>query len=290
MARFVAVLLAALSLSLAPPTASTTAGADPVITAAGDIARGGAPGRPQRRTARLVLRIDPAVALTLGDNQYPDGALRDFESSYDPTWGRFKRITRPVPGNHEYHTSGADGYFDYFGRRAHRANGGYYSFNVGRWHLVAVNSGTGRISDRQLRWIRRDLRRSDARCELAYWHHPRWSSGTTHGSDPDMGPLWTVLYRAGVDVVLNGHEHNYERFAKLAPSGQRAPHRGIREFVVGTGGGSPYPFGGPEAGSQVRIRGAYGVLRLRLHPRAYEWSFVRVDGRVLDRGQGRCHG
>ena len=267
----------------------TTAAGDPVITAAGDIANEGEPNRPQRRTARLVLSIDPTAALTLGDNQYPDGELADFEASYDPTWGRFKSNTRPVPGNHDYHTQGADGYFDYFGRRAHRGNGGYYSFDLGAWHLVAVNSGPGSISDAQLDWIQRDLRRSDATCELAYWHHPRWSSGTNHGSDEEMADLWRVLYRQGVDVVLNGHEHNYERFALLSPSGRRAPRTGIREFVVGTGGADSYPFGDPIRGSQKRVADVFGLLRMTLHNDGYAWAFVRVNGRVRDHGRHGCH-
>lgn len=280
----------------ATPSAATLAptpvgahAADPVITAAGDIAQEGESNRPQRQTARLVLSIDPTIALTLGDNQYPDGRLVDFRASYDPTWGRFKEITRPVPGNHDYYATGADGYFDYFGRLAHPSHGGYYSYDLGAWHLVAVNSRLGAISDAQLRWIRRDLRRSDARCELAYWHNPRWSSGTSHGSDAAAGDLWSVLSKAGVDVVLNGHEHNYERFAPLTPSGRRAPPRGIREFVVGTGGARTYPFGDPITGSQVRITGVHGVLKMMLHREGYEWAFIRTDGKVLDSGRDRCH-
>jgi 3',5'-cyclic AMP phosphodiesterase CpdA len=211
-------------------------------------------------------------------------------ASYDPTWGRFKNITRPVPGNHDYHTAGADGYFDYFGPRAHRSNGGNYSFDLGAWHLVAVNSGPGSISDEQLDWIRDDLLRSDATCELAYWHHPRWSSGTNHGSDEDMAGLWQVLYEQGVDVVLNGHEHNYERFAPLSPSGGLEPSTGIREFVVGTGGAGSYPFGDPIPGSQRRITDVFGVLRMTLQDDGYTWAFVRADGGVSDNGRYGCHG
>jgi len=290
MRRSVAVNLVIVSVLLVPLIRPIGARAtDPVITAAGDIAQQGEPSRPQRQTARLVRSIGPTVALTLGDNQYPDGELADFQASYDPTWGRFKKITRPVPGNHEYRVAGADGYFDYFGRRAHRSNGGYYSYDLGAWHLVAVNSRLGRISDAQLRWIGRDLRRSDARCELAYWHEPRWSSGTTHGSNDALGDLWSVLFKGGVDVVLNGHEHNYERFAPLTPGDRRAPRTGIREFVVGTGGAATYPFADPITGSQVRITGVHGVLKMKLHPRGYEWAFIRTGGKVLDSGRDRCH-
>ena len=260
----------------------------PVIAAAGDIARGGSPSRHQRRTARLVRSIGPTAVLTLGDNQYPDGALADFRSSYDPTWGRFENITHPVPGNHEYLIHGAAGYFRYFGRRAHPRRGGYYSFDLGDWHLLALNSGRGSIGPRQLAWVRRDLRRDHAACELAYWHHPRWSSGA-EGSDPDIGPLWRLLVRQGVDVVLNGHRHHYERFAPLSRGGRVDPRRGIREFVVGTGGASLSGFGEPARGSQKRIADVFGVLRLRLRTHGYDWAFLGTNGVARDRGRHGCH-
>ena len=280
--------IAAVSLCALMVALPGVAGADPLITAAGDIATE-EPSADQIATARLVRRIDPHVALTLGDNQYPDGQLKDYRDSYAPTWGTFKSITRPVPGNHEYHVPGAKGYFHYFGRRAHPKHGGYYSFDLGRWHLLALNSGTGSISTRQLRWVCRDLRRDGSRCEIAYWHHPRWSSGALHGSDKTMAPLWRALFRAGVDVVLNGHEHNYERFAPLAPSGRVAPNKGIRQFVVGTGGAGLYPFGRAREGSRRRINHVAGVIRLRLHNKGYRWAFVGTGGGILDDGNGRCH-
>jgi calcineurin-like phosphoesterase family protein len=267
----------------------TTAMADPVIVAAGDIACPTDPCDGHVKTARLIGRIDPRAVLTLGDNQYSDGALDDYRASYDPTWGRFKGSTYPAPGNHEYHTSGAQGYFDYFGARAHPGSDGMYSVDMGRWHLVSINSGRGDISESQLQWVRSNLGNDGHRCELAYWHHPRWSSGTNHGSDPGMGALWEVLYRHGVDVALNGHEHNYERFALLNPAGESAPRAGIREFVVGTGGRSVYGLGSPIPGSQKRIGSRFGVLRLVLHPRSYGWRFVAVGRVVLDSGRHACH-
>ena len=270
-------------------TGPSSAMADPVIVAAGDIACPNRPCDSHRQTARLIGRIGPRAVLALGDNQYDDGALVDYKASYDPTWGRFKGRTHPTPGNHEYHTLGADGYFDYFGARAHRGSGGVYSFTIGRWHLVSIDSGRGTISDRQLWRVRRNLRTDRHRCELAYWHHPRWSSGTQHGSNGSMGPLWKVLYRHGVDVVLNGHEHNYERFALMNPAGRPAPHAGIREFVVGTGGRGLYDLGIPIGGSQTRIDNRFGVLRMVLHPRSYQWQFIGVRGAVLDRGRHACH-
>lgn len=285
--RCTAAVLATALLSALP--AMPAALAAPDIVAAGDIACAGVPCRAQRGTARLIGRIDPRAVLTLGDNQYQYGALADFRSSYDPTWGRFRGRTRPTPGNHEYGTSGAGGYFTYFGKRARPWRDGTYSFDLGRWHLVAINSGRGYITRAQLRWVQRDLRRDDHRCELAYWHHPRYSSGRAHGSDQGVQGLWRVLFRAGTDVVLNGHEHNYERFALMSPRGQLAPHRGIREFVVGTGGAYLYQLGEPIHGSQRRIDDRYGVLRLILHSARYEWRFKTLNGAALDRGAHLCH-
>jgi 3',5'-cyclic AMP phosphodiesterase CpdA len=280
-------------LSLTAATLATpvvpAALADPVIVAAGDIACPGAPCESHRRTARLIGRIGPRAVLALGDSQYSNGSLSDFRASYAPTWGRFKGRTHPTPGNHEYHTPGADGYYDYFGARAHRASNGMYSVNIGGWHVVSINSGRGVISDGQLRWVQRNLGGDRHRCELAFWHHPRWSSGTHHGSDPSMGSLWKVLWRHGVDVVLNGHEHNYERFKLMNPAGRWAPRAGIREFVVGTGGRGHYALGLRIRGSQRRIDDRFGVLRMVLHARSYEWRFVAADGAVLDRGRHVCH-
>ena len=273
-----------LAVALAVP-----ASADPSIIAAGDISCGNPPCRGARGTARLIGRLHPTAVLALGDNQYPDGALRDYRRSYDLTWGRFERKTHPTPGNHDYGSSRAAGYFGYFGARAHRARGGFYSFNLGRWHIISVNSGPGRIPHNSLGWISRNLNADHHLCELAYWHHPRWSSGREHGSDQGMSALWGVLFRAGVDVVLNGHEHNYERFALMAPSGGPAPRIGIREFVVGTGGFSHYRLGNPIRGSQRRIDNTFGVLRMILHERSYSWRFITSGRRVADRGQHACH-
>ena len=209
--------------------------------------------------------------------------------SYRPTWGRFKRRTHPTPGNHDYHVAGAGGYFSYFGRRAHRRSGGMYSVSIGNWHVVSINTGNG-LSDRKLRWVRRNLSNDRHRCELAFWHHPRWSSGSGHGSDPRMGRLWQVLFRHGVDVALNGHDHLYERFALMNPRGERAPLAGIRQFTVGTGGRGLYAAGPLIRGSQRVIDDRFGVVRMTLHPRGYSWRFVAVGGTVLDRGSHACHG
>ena len=189
----------------------------------------------QLGTTRLIERLDPAVVLALGDTQYRNGTIAEYLRSYDPTWGRFLSKTFPVPGNHEYNTPRAAGFFRYFGRRTFGGRG-FYSFNRGGWHLVALDSVRGRRpDDRQLRWLRRDLAGNDARCELAFFHHPLFTSGLGAPASPHMAAFWRILFRQGVDVVLNGHAHSYERFVKLTPGGKRSP-RGIREIVVGTGG------------------------------------------------------
>lgn len=279
------ILVLALAVSALP---GEVMAAGPVIVAAGDIACPD-PCRAQRRTARLIRVLDPRAVLTLGDNQYEDGRFTDFMDSYRPTWGRFKRRTYPTPGNHDYHVPGARGYFNYFGRRAHRRSGGMYSVNIGNWHVVSINTGN-RLSDRKLRWVGRNLSNDRHRCELAFWHHPRWSSGSVHGSNPRMGRLWRVLFRHGVDVALNGHDHLYERFALMNPRGGLAPSAGIRQFTVGTGGRGLYAAGPRIRGSQRVIDDRFGVVRMKLHPRGYSWRFVAVGGRVLDRGSHACHG
>jgi len=259
----------------------------PTVVAVGDIS----PPRidNQRATSNLALRLDPTRVLALGDEQYDNGELSEFRAFYDPTWGRLKGRTSPSPGNHEYNTAGAAGYFSYFGRRARPDGRSYYSFDLGTWHLISLDSNIDRDADsEQLAWLRRDLRRSDQRCVLAYWHHPRFSSGVAHGGDSSVAAFWAALHRARADVVLAGHEHNYERFALQGPGGRRNS-AGIRQFVVGTGGASHYGFGTPLPTSQRRVADTFGVLRLALRPRSYVWSFITPRGRVLDRGRHACH-
>jgi Calcineurin-like phosphoesterase len=284
--RLPAVVVAFLCAGVASgAVAVPAASAAPTIAAAGDIACPPPPCASQRSTAGIIRRLDPDAVLTLGDNQYPTGSLTAYLNSYALTWGAFLRITHPVPGNHDYSPDQAVGYFKYFGARAHRGSGGHYSFNLGGWHLVALNSE--RPSSAQSTWLRRDLRRDRHRCELAYWHEPRWSSGREHGGTTDVAGWWRTLYQAGVDVVLNGHEHNYERFARLSPSGNET-RRGIREFVVGTGGYELYRFGNRVHGSERRIV-AHGVLSMALRRTGYDWRFVKVGGGTGDRGHTACH-
>ena len=275
-------------------TAATAGGSDPTIAAAGDIACDSSnPGTTtchQAATADLLAAGNFTAVLGLGDHQYPSGALADFNAYYDPTWGRVKAKTYPAPGNHEYQTSGAAGYFAYFGDRAGPAGRGYYSFNVGSWHVISLNSEISTAAGSpQEAWLKADLAASSQRCTLAYWHKPLFSSGP-HGNDPSVKPLWDVLYAADADVVLAGHDHDYERFAPQTPSGSADATRGIREFVVGTGGKEHYSISSTKPNSQVHNTDTFGVLRLTLHPDGYDWKFLPEAGKTFtDSGTGSCH-
>ncbi|OGK11375.1 hypothetical protein A2768_01895 [Candidatus Roizmanbacteria bacterium RIFCSPHIGHO2_01_FULL_37_16] len=263
---------------------------DPVIAGAGDISPRS--NGPQFQTANLLDSINPAFVLTFGDNQYPDGILADFNTYYHPSWGRFKSRTRPSTGNHDYHTPGGAGYFDYFngvgvnsGVAGDRSKG-YYSYNVGSWHLIALNSEA--MSSTQNAWLAADLQANQGTaCTLAYWHEPRFSSGAVHGSNNRSVPFWDLLYQYKADVVLNGHDHLYERFAPQNPSGGSDPTNGIREFIAGTGGAGLYAFGSPIANSQFRVS-THGVLKLTLHQTSYDWQFININSQVLDSGSGNC--
>jgi hypothetical protein len=289
----VATLLAVLLLAVGCKSEPAPSGE--VVLAAGDIANCRAQG--DEATAEVVESIDGTV-LALGDEAYPKGSQANFEECYDPSWGPFKERTEPVPGNHEYETQAASGYFDYFGESAGNPQEGYYSYDLGAWHIVALNSNCGEGEIRcgpgsaQTKWLKEDLasKPDEGQCTLAYMHQPRFSSGEEHGSTPNLEPLWEALYEAGADVVLSGHEHNYERFAPQDPEGRADPERGIREFVVGTGGKSHYPILDPIANSEVHNDETYGVLKLTLHPHSYEWQFVPVEGETFtDSGGAGCH-
>jgi hypothetical protein len=275
----------------------TSRGCVPVIAAAGDIACGpnephfnGSRGRSgrchMRYTSDIMLGHPLAAVLPLGDLQYPDGALSDFMGSYDITWGRLKEITKPVPGNHDYYAyypSGAgEGYYEYFGALAGDPDRGYYSYDIGTWHLVALNTsdncnfvgGCGHGSPQQ-EWLASDLRADRSRCTLAYWHEPLFSLGG--GGDQKVRPFWETLFRHDAEVVLNGHDHAYGRFTPRNPNGGRTA-RGIHQFIVGTGGDS------------IGVNSDYGVLELALRPGRYDWRFVPEAGASFtDSGSGRCH-
>jgi hypothetical protein len=267
-------LLAAVLAGAVAPTHVT-------VVAAGDIAR--CDGTGDSQTAAVISRIGPDAVLTLGDDAYPTGSAADFSGCYAPTWGAFRAITYPAPGNHEYATPGAAGYFGYFSVPP------YYSVNLGAWHVVSLNSEIDHGADSaQLRWLRRDLARDTHRCELLYWHRPRWSGGV-HGSQADVQPFWRAASDAGVDLVLAGHDHNYQRFRRLGAAGRPNP-LGVRSLVVGTGGASHYA-PGAIAHRQAANGTDYGVLKLVLRPRDYDLAFVHVTGGTFRdslRGQA-CH-
>jgi LysM repeat protein len=237
----------------------------------------------------------PGTILGLGDNAYVSGTLQEFNDCYGPTWGRHKDRVYPVPGNHEYLTGGAAGYFTYFGDRAtplepgcRKECKGYYSFNLGAWHIVALNSeiNIDPGSEQDL-WLRADLAANPSVCTLAFWHKPRWSSGH-HGSGASA-PLFQAIYDYGVDIVLSGHDHNYERFAPQSPQGVLEYERGVRQFVVGTGGDTLRGWESNAPNSEVRDQDTWGVLKLTLNPTSYDWEFIPIAGKTFtDKGSAAC--
>lgn len=260
-------------------------GGEHILVGAGDIGWCGSPGHDQ--TARL-LDIIPGTVFTTGDNAYMSGTLAEFRNCYEPTWGRHRMRTRPAPGNHDYETPAAVAYYAYFGERAGPPGRGYYSYNLGSWHVISLNSlvpaGAGSA---QLAWLQTELQVHHTPCAVAYWHDPLFSSGP-NGNQSEMREVWRVLHKAGVDVVLAGDDHNYERFAPQDASGRLDMHRGIRQFVVGTGGAPLYTFASPQPNSEVRIS-TWGVLKLSLRDDDYQWEFIPVDRSGGDNGTARCH-
>jgi hypothetical protein len=249
-----------------------------VLVGAGDIASGY--NQNDEATAKLLDGIGGTV-YTTGDNVYDNGTAAEYSSYYEPTWGRHKARTKPTPGNHEYNTSGATGYFGYFSVPS------YYSYTVNGWQVIALNSNVSLASGSpQYEWLKGELANSNAACQVAYFHHPLFSSGS-HGNNPGVKPLWDLLYADRAELVLNGHDHSYERFAPQNSSGQ-ADANGIREFVVGTGGKSLYAWGTVKANSEKRINDRYGVLKLTLNSGSYGWEFVDTAGTVADSGTGQC--
>lgn len=269
-----------------PPTTPPPSGPQ-VFVGAGDIAQCDAL-EPARQTAALLRGIGGTV-FTLGDNAYVGGTPREYQECYEPTWGSEKFRTRPTLGNHEYEGgNGGAPYFSYFGSNAGTPGLGYYSHEVGAWHAIALNSNIGTSENSpQGVWLRNDLANSRARCTVAYFHHPLYTSGQ-NGPQNISRDLWRMLYTAGADLVLSGHDHLYERFAPQDADGRLDLSRGMREFVVGTGGASLYVFNPTAANSEIRVR-AFGVLKLTLDNDAYDWQFIQVGGSVTDSGRGSCH-
>jgi hypothetical protein len=254
---------------------------------AGDIAT--CTSNADSTTAKMLDAI-PGTVFVAGDNAYPNGSAADYANCYAPTWGRHKARTRPVPGNHEYLTPNATGYFGYFGAAAGDPTKGYYSYNLGGWHIVALNSNI-RVDpgSPQEQWLRADLASNSLRCVLAYWHHPRFNSGVQHGDNIAMQALWQALYDYDAEVVIGGHEHVYERFAPQTPSGQLDMQKGIRQFTVGTGGAGLYQFAAPRPNSEVRYNASRGLLKLTLLADRYEWQFLPTSTSFTDTGSASCH-
>lgn len=256
-----------------------------VLLAAGDVAVCGAVAAVE--TGQMLDGMEGTI-LALGDLAYRHGTAQEFQACYDPVWGRHKPRTRPSPGNHEYETAGALPYFDYFGTQAGPSGLGYYSFRAGEWLVLSLNSNLpigGATA--QTQWIRNELTTSTARCTLAYFHHPLYSSGP-NGDNARLAGLWQILYEQNVDVVLSAHEHLYERFAPMSPDGQRDDARGIRQFIVGTGGAGLYTVMRAHPQSEVRVV-LHGLLKLTLAQASYSWEFVQPNGTRSDVGSGVCH-
>jgi len=245
-------------------------------------------------TEKVLAKI-PGTVMAIGDLAYPDGSAQNF-GCYDRTWGKERARTRPAPGNHEFRSAGATYYFQYFGAAAGEAGKGYYSYELGSWHIVVLNSECDQVGgcgagSAQEKWLRDDLAAHPVACTLAYFHKPLFSSGGQHGNDLTVKPLWDALYRGGADVVVSGHDHDYERFAPQTPEAKADGARGIREFVAGTGGKNHRRFELlAHANSEVRNADTFGVLKLMLGPGKYAWEFVPVDGAAFrDSGEGTCH-
>jgi hypothetical protein len=268
-----------------------------VLLAAGDIptCSDGRPNPNAAATAAIIGASSGHVA-PLGDLADNQGAAADYTNCYGPTWGQYKSRTRPAVGNHDYMTPGAGSYFSYWGTAAGPAGKGYYSYTLGSWHIVVLNANCSLVpggcgsGSPQERWLRADLAAHPALCTLAYWHQPLFTSGSVHPGDTAVRPFWQDLYSAGAEIVLSGHNHQYERFAPQTATGAADPAKGIREFVVGTGGAPHYPFGSPKPNSQVRNSTTFGVLKLTLNPGSFSWKFLPVAGQSFtDSGTGTCH-
>jgi hypothetical protein len=281
------------SPSQTPTLPSPTAAAEAELVGAGDIAVCSTSGAAV--TAGLLAGFPQAAIFTAGDGSNEQGTLNQYLDCFGPTWGAYKARIHPAPGNHDYVQPGAAGYFQYFGAAAGDPAKGYYSFELGAWHILVINSNCKEIDgcqagSPQYQWIKQDLAAHPTLCSLAIWHAPRYSSGE-HGNDLEMLAIWKALYNAGTELVLSGHDHEYERFAPLNPLDNLDGAYGMRQFVVGTGGAPPRTTQGYRTShSQVLIENVHGVLDLKLHPGSYDWQFIPEPGKTeADSGRGVCH-
>lgn len=293
-------LLAGCATNIAMPELKAAANKNVLHTVliAGDIADcKGAPAAQSNAAKTGLLtedwlrKTENSSVITIGDHTYPNGTAQEFSDCYAPTWGRFKQKTFPSPGNHDYLTPMAAGYYDYFGDRAGPARRGYYSFDLAGWHVISLNSNIADDNGAdQLKWLREDLAASKAMCTIAYWHHPLFTSGL-RGNNRLMKSAWEILHEAGADIVLTAHDHHYERFAAQDAEGNVEPARGIREFLVGTGGANLSSITeAPRQNSEAQIIGSFGILRLDLQEGQYAWEFIPTAGSsARDSGTGVCH-
>lgn len=259
--------------------------AEPVLMGAGDIAEC---QPPAAMTANIIAKLSGTV-FTTGDNAYPRGTAEEFQRCYEPTWGQFKERTFPSPGNHDYYSLDAAPYYAYFGKNAGPTGKGFYRYTLGEWHIVSLNSNIdAQRGSAQEQWLRTELTKQPKACILAYWHHPVFSSGI-HGNDPKMKDIWQTLAEFGADVVVNGHDHHYERFAPQTADGKADAQRGIREFVVGTGGAGLRSVVTPQPNSEVINDVTHGVIQFTLRANAYDWEFLPIQGQTFrDKGTGTC--
>jgi acid phosphatase type 7 len=284
--------------TLSVPVAHAAANDGVIVYTAGDIAdckKLPAAKTMAARTAALITagiaQHPDALVITLGDNVYPTGHMKYFVNCYDPTWGQFKERTLAAPGNHDETDGTITDYYTYFGKAAGTTRRGYYQTMVGKWRVYSLNSNAeGKEMQRQRAWLKQELARNKQdQCTLAFWHHPYISSGG-HGSNPFMRDIWQLLQDADADLILAGHDHNYERLAPTTADGKLDDKKGIRSFVVGTGGAFLSPMFFPKPQTEARDNSTYGVLKLTLHERSYEWEFLPVGGKgFTDKGRGDCH-
>ncbi|MFE0137990.1 metallophosphoesterase family protein [Streptomyces sp. NPDC059037] len=288
-------LLAAVAAVTVPESASGNSEHDKGATVAAEtvtvVAAGDLCGSACNQTAKLVSKINPTAVITLGDNAYKKGTASEFREKYAPNWGKFRDKTYPTPGNHDYDTNDAEGYFDYFGSRAGTKGKGYYSYDLGDWHFVALNSeisaGSGSTQEK---WLRADLKTNKKPCTAAYLHRPQFSTGD-HGDDSKVKPLFTALYENKADLFLSGHDHHYERFAPSKPSGAKDTANGLRQLVVGTGGTTLRDDRNDSKATTEKVNmKTFGVAKLTLSSTGYEHEFVPVEGRTFtDKVSGKCH-
>lgn len=286
----------ALPTDTAVPTATALPSATPtpmpvMMIGAGDIAFCGEPYLMDEATANIIDKYPEAVVFTAGDNVQGEGRMPEYTNCFTASWGRFLNRLHPVPGNHDYMTEGGAPYYTYFGAAAGEPFKGWYSYDVGEWHIVALNSNCDAVAcgpnSAQVAWLREDLAANPARCTMLHWHHPRWSSGLA-GSYGSVNSFWRAAVDFGAELVINGHDHNYERFAPMDVEGSPSPV-GVRQFTVGTGGDPLRAFGEIKPNSEFRFNENHGVIRLELYPDRYTWAFESIDGAIVDSGEEACH-